>query len=54
VCNGRQPGSQLVEFSVDKSSAPAAMTGGPERRKLRNYNCVKSFVRERLVETVID
>jgi hypothetical protein len=30
------PGTQLVELSVDKSSAPGAVTRGPERGKLKN------------------
>jgi hypothetical protein len=34
--NGRQPGTQLVELSIDKSSAEAAVTRGPEYGKLKN------------------
>jgi hypothetical protein len=36
VRNGRQPGSPLVELSVDKNSARAAMARGPEHGKLKN------------------
>jgi hypothetical protein len=36
---GRQPGPQLVELSVDKSSAWAAVTRGPECGKLKNLHC---------------
>jgi hypothetical protein len=38
----------------DMSSVRAAVTRGPECRKLKNLHCVKSVVRKRLVETVID
>jgi hypothetical protein len=41
-------------LSVDKSSARAAVSEGPECGKLKNHHCVKSAERERLVETVID
>jgi hypothetical protein len=54
VCNGRQPGIQLVEFSVDKNSVRTAVTRGPEHGKLTNLHCVKSVARKRLVEDVID
>jgi hypothetical protein len=36
VWNGRQPGTQLSELSVDKSSAREPVTKGPERGKLKN------------------
>jgi hypothetical protein len=38
VWNGRQPGTQLVELSVDKSSARAAVTRGPECKKVKNLH----------------
>jgi hypothetical protein len=41
-----------VELSVDKSSAQAAVTRGPECTKLRNLHCVESVARKRLLETV--
>jgi hypothetical protein len=41
-------------MSVDKSSAWAAVTRGPEHGKLMNLHCVKSITRKWLVETVID
>jgi hypothetical protein len=44
----------IAGLSVDKSSAQAAVTRGPDREKLKNLHCVKSVVRKRLVETVID
>jgi hypothetical protein len=49
-----QPETQLVELSVDKSSARAAVTRRHERGKLKNFHCAKSVGRKRLVETVID
>jgi hypothetical protein len=39
---------------IDKNSALAAVTRGPEHGKLRNIHCVKSVARNRLVKTVID
>jgi hypothetical protein len=36
VCNGRQPGTQLVELSVEKISARAVRKRGPEYGKLKN------------------
>jgi hypothetical protein len=53
VRNGRQPGTQLVELSVDKNSAWVAVTGS-ECVELKNLHCVKSVARKRLVETAID
>jgi hypothetical protein len=32
----RQPGTQLLELSVDESSARTAVTGGPECGTLKN------------------
>jgi hypothetical protein len=46
--------TQLVEFSIDKSSARAAVTTGFERGKLKNLHCVKFVARKRIVETIID
>jgi hypothetical protein len=46
--------TQIVELSVDKSSARAAVTRGPECWKLKNLHCVKSVSMKGLVETVID
>jgi hypothetical protein len=43
------PAWDPVELSVDKSSARAAVTRGPEELSL-----VKAVARKRLVETVID
>jgi hypothetical protein len=43
----------LSYLSVDKSSAWAAVTRGPECGKLKNLHCVKTVARKRLVETVI-
>jgi hypothetical protein len=54
VWNGHQPGTQLVELSVDKNSVRAAVTREPERRKLKDLHHVKSVARKWLVETVID
>jgi hypothetical protein len=48
------PAWDLVELSVDKRSAPAAMTRGPESGKLKNLRCVKSVARKRLLEILID
>jgi hypothetical protein len=48
VWNGRQPGTQLIELSVDKISARAAVTGGPECGKLRKLHCAESVARKRL------
>jgi hypothetical protein len=36
VSKGRQPGTQLVELSVDNISARAVVTRGPECGKLKN------------------
>jgi hypothetical protein len=47
-------GTQLVELSVDNSSARTSGTKGPEHRKLKYLHCVKSVARNRLMETVID
>jgi hypothetical protein len=52
VWNGRQPATQLVELSVDKSSALAAVTSEPEFGKLKNLPRVEAVARKRLVETV--
>jgi hypothetical protein len=47
--------SQLRFVSLlNKSSAWAAMTRGPERGKLKNLHSVKIVARKRLVEIVID
>jgi hypothetical protein len=54
VWNGHQPETKLAELSVDKSSARAAVTRGPEHGKLKNLRCAKSVTRKRLVGTVID
>jgi hypothetical protein len=43
-------GTSLVEFSVEKSSARAAVTRGPEIGKLKNLHCVKLVAKKRLVE----
>jgi hypothetical protein len=42
--------SAVIELTVDKSSAQAALTRGPEWRKLKNLHCV---TRKRLVETTL-
>jgi hypothetical protein len=39
---------------LTKSSARAAVTRGLECGKLKNLHCVKSVVRKRVVEAVID
>jgi hypothetical protein len=39
-------GTQLVDSSVDKRSAWAAVTRGPEPRKTKNLNCVRSHCQE--------
>jgi hypothetical protein len=39
VWNGRQPGTHLVELSVDKSSARASVTKGPEREAKESPLC---------------
>jgi hypothetical protein len=58
VCNGRQPGTQLVELTVDKSSARVAVTRGPECRKLQNLHyesrCLGTPVESRLEEGLAD
>jgi hypothetical protein len=36
--NGRQPGTQLAQLSVDNSSARAAVTRGPECGKLKDLS----------------
>jgi hypothetical protein len=53
MCNGHQPDTQLVELSVDKSSAWAAVTRGPEHGNLKSLS-VAAIARKQLVETVID
>jgi hypothetical protein len=52
VSNGRRLWAHLVELSVDKCSARAAVTRGNE--KLKNLHYVKSVAKKRLVETVMD
>jgi hypothetical protein len=44
----------LVELSVEKSSALAAVRRETEWGKLKNLHCVKSVAKKWLVETVID
>jgi hypothetical protein len=52
VWNGFQPGTQLVELSVDKTSARAAVARGPECGSWRIS--VEAVARKRLVETLMD
>jgi hypothetical protein len=54
VSNGRQPVTQLVELSDDKSSAARHATIGPECGKLKNPPLFEAVARKRLVETVVD
>jgi hypothetical protein len=51
---GRQPGTQLVELSVDKISARVAVTRGSECGRLEESPSVQAVGRKQLMETVID
>jgi hypothetical protein len=51
VWNGRQPGTQLVELSVDKSSVRPAVTRRPEWGEAEESPSVEAIDRKRLVET---
>jgi hypothetical protein len=54
VWNGRQPGTQLVELSVDKGSARLAVKKRTWEQEAEGSPSVEAITRKQLVETVID
>jgi hypothetical protein len=54
VWNGRQPGTQLAELSVDKKSAKDGCDNGTWAREAEEYPSVEAAAMKRLVETVIE